>query len=252
MVPELRAGHVDAPYLRSAGPAIDNEFTQRLRTSGSTTRRWFGFLIILVLARLFRAFQITASVHGMGARAAAAPGVAGVGMAEVGVAAGAVAEAQAAQAGVLAVKAAGLGEGVQVENGKIVTAIQAAEAGTIGQIRVHVSGSFLERDPMRAAWKWFNRLRMQKTAERSGVLIYVNLRKKRFAIIGDTGLHQKVGDEFWSGVASQLGADIKKLGHPEEALVLAVNRVGEVLRKHFPAPEGAAKPNELPDDVSRS
>jgi Predicted membrane protein len=42
---------------------------------------------------------------------------------------------------------------------------------------------------------------MRNTAERNGVLIFLVPSRRRFAVLGDTGIHEKVGQEFWEAVA---------------------------------------------------
>ena len=74
---------------------------------------------------------------------------------------------------------------------EIVEAIRQAEANTSGEIRVHIEnhcrGDIMDRSAM-----VFNILKMNETAERNGVLIYLAIKDKKFSIIGDEGINKMV------------------------------------------------------------
>ena len=135
----------------------------------------------------------------------------------------------------------------------IVQAVLAAEAETSAEIRVHLErrvhrGPRAKRqDALGRARHVFGHLGMHRTAERHGVLIYLALEDRKLAIVGDEGIHQKVGERYWAGVRDIMVEKLKAAA-PREALMAAVHEVGRVLREHFPRqPE---KPNELSDQVS--
>ena len=87
---------------------------------------------------------------------------------------------------------------------------------------------------------------MTKTDGRNGVLIYIAPRARQFRILGDTAIHEKCGDEFWKEVASAMEASFRK-GEFTEGVVAGVERVGEVLARHFP--RHADDRNELPNTI---
>lgn len=130
---------------------------------------------------------------------------------------------------------------------QVVAAIGAAEKATSGEIRVHVewrSGG----DPLAAARRWFHRLGMDKTRERNGVLLYLAVDDKAFAIVGDRGIHEKVGDDGWASIRDGIQAAFVS-GRFAHGLEEAIRSVGAILAAHFP-PRGDDR-NELPDTVSR-
>ena len=88
---------------------------------------------------------------------------------------------------------------------------------------------------------------MDKTAKRNGVLIFLVPSRKRFTILGDEGIHAKVGQDFWEDMARGLSDHFKRAEFTE-GLVQGIAKVGERLAEHFPW-EGNADRNELPDDV---
>jgi uncharacterized membrane protein len=117
---------------------------------------------------------------------------------------------------------------------QLVQSIAAAETGSTAEVRVHLSRTWLERDTFGRAARLFERFGMFRTAERNAVLIYVNLRKRKLALVGDEGWTGRVNDRFWNTLAEELGKDLA--AHPpEKAVSFTVLALGEALRQLFPA-----------------
>jgi uncharacterized membrane protein len=129
---------------------------------------------------------------------------------------------------------------------RVIAAIRAAEHATSGEIRVHVERR-CAGNALGAARRWFDRLGMAATAERNGILFYVAVQDRAFAIVGDSGIHAKVGDEFWNALRDAMTDDFVK-GDPAAGLTRAIEEAGSRLAEHFPR-RGDDR-NELPDKVS--
>ena len=134
----------------------------------------------------------------------------------------------------------------KLDHDRIVAAIRAAEAKTSGEIRVHIQRGELKRDPVLVAQEKFQRLGMDRTAERNGVLIFVAPRVHQFAVVGDAGIHQKCGDDLWQSVVAKM-RDHFRNERFSDAIVDAIKDVGAMLAMHFPRKPG--DPNELSDAV---
>lgn len=132
----------------------------------------------------------------------------------------------------------------RIAHKRVLAAIRAAEAATSGEIRVLVA-RHKAADPVAAAQSYFNQLGMAKSPHRNGVLIFVAPRSRRFAVIGDKGVHEKCGDAFWTGLAEAMGERFRR-GEFTEGLVHGIERAGELLAKHFPRLQGDA-PAGAPD-----
>ena len=129
-------------------------------------------------------------------------------------------------------------------------AIGAAERTTTGEIRVALSRFYFWGDVRRAAARAFTRLHMDRTREHNGVLIFVVPWRRRFAILGDDGIHRRVEDGFWDTIAVALGQAFHR-GDLTGGLVHAIETIGARLAVHFPVPPGTdGNPNELPDHVA--
>jgi uncharacterized membrane protein len=132
-----------------------------------------------------------------------------------------------------------------IDHQRVVTAIEAAEQRTSGEVRVLV-GREVAADPVAAARGHFERLGMTQTEARNGVLIYVAPRSRTFAIIGDSGVNAQCGDPFWRELAAAMEGHFKR-GEFTEGLVLGIARAGELLARCFPRLSGDR--NELPNRV---
>jgi uncharacterized membrane protein len=132
------------------------------------------------------------------------------------------------------------------QQAQILAAVKEAEMETSGEIRVHIESS-LKGDVLdRAAWL-FKKLGMHETAERNGVLFYLAVSDKKFAIIGDAGINAKVPGGFWDDISELLKKNFKE-GMFTEGLSEGILLAGKHLKMHFPhKPDDV---NELPDEIS--
>jgi uncharacterized membrane protein len=135
----------------------------------------------------------------------------------------------------------------------IASAVRDAERGTQAEIRVHIERRVahgLRRrttDAMERARHVFQALGMHRTSHRSGVLVYLAVEDRKLAIVGDEGIHARVGDEYWSGVRDRM-VERLRAGALRAAVIGAVAEVGATLARFFPRrPDDV---DELPDDVS--
>ncbi len=133
------------------------------------------------------------------------------------------------------------------EEAEVVEAIRLAEKNTSGEIRVHI-----EKESSIAAYdraiEVFNLLKMDNTRDRNGVIIYVAVKSKQFAIYGDKGINEKVSDDFWNCTKDIMEADFKS-GNNCRALVDGIRNAGEQLQKHFPYQSDDS--DELTNEISK-
>lgn len=129
----------------------------------------------------------------------------------------------------------------------IVEAIGRAEVKSFGEVRVHLHHGAV-KDVRAEAEKAFRRLGMDKTIRGSGCLIFIVPDSRAFAVIGGSGIHEKVGDAFWAEARDAAGALFAE-GKFSEGIVAAVDRLGDALALFFPK-TGPRDTNELPDEVS--
>ena len=132
------------------------------------------------------------------------------------------------------------------EKKQILAAIQKAEKNTSGEIRIHLE--YKTRGPIYGhAQKVFQRIGMTKTSQRNGVLIFLATRDKKFAVLGDVGINEKVPEGFWNDVVEIMEEHFKQNKFAEGISEAAV-RIGQKLKVYFP--HQANDKNELPDGIS--
>lgn len=132
------------------------------------------------------------------------------------------------------------------QEAQIVAAIRAAECKTSGEIRVHINEHY-EEDVVTQAEAIFLKLGMHRTHEQNGTMIYLAVENREFAIIGDIGIHQKVGDTFWQNIRNGVQAKFQQ-GDFTGGVILGIENIAEELSKYFPP--RAENHNELSDDIS--
>jgi uncharacterized membrane protein len=128
----------------------------------------------------------------------------------------------------------------------IVAAIKAAEKETSGEIRVHIEKICGEGVLDRAAW-WFKKLNMHQTAARNGVLIYLAVKSRKFAIIGDEGINTVVPGNFWNETKEGM-QKMFMAGKFVGGITWGISETGRLLKQYFPHTAGDV--NEQPDEIS--
>jgi len=125
-------------------------------------------------------------------------------------------------------------------------AIMNAELDTSGEIRVHIENT-CKGDAMDRALVVFKKLEMEKTESRNGVLIYLAVKNRKFAIIGDEGIHAAVTENFWESIKNKMLNHFRD-NQFTEGLMEAITETGKQLKTYFPYQSDDV--NELPDDIS--
>lgn len=133
------------------------------------------------------------------------------------------------------------------EKQAIVAAIREAEKNTSGEIQVHIERRCKESIVLERATKVFSKLNMHLTRERNGVLFYLAIDDRKFAILGDSGINNKVSDNFWNDIKDQMEKHFRS-GKFTDGLCEGIKSAGLQLKQHFPYKKDDV--NELPDEIS--
>lgn len=134
------------------------------------------------------------------------------------------------------------------EKQDIIKAIVQAELNTSGEIRVHIERN-CSGDVISRAKKVFEKLKLHKTELRNGVLFYIAVNNRKFAILGDIGINEKVPENFWEETKDILFTNFSN-GEFSKGLIDGILKAGEQLKQHFSYQSDDI--NELPDDISFS
>ncbi|HEX7755344.1 MAG TPA: TPM domain-containing protein [Niabella sp.] len=134
------------------------------------------------------------------------------------------------------------------EKEQIVTAIRQAESRTSGEIRVYMESHNKYVDPVDRAAEIFYSLKMEQTAERNAVLLYVALKDRQMAIFGDEGIYGKTGKDYWNSRVAEILRHFNKKNFAA-GISEYVQKIGEGLQHYFPY-NRETDHNELPDDIA--
>ena len=132
------------------------------------------------------------------------------------------------------------------EDHRVVEAIRQAERNTSGEIKVHIENR-CKGDVEQRSLFIFDKLKLNETKLRNGVLIYLAVKDRKFAILGDEGINNVVEADFWNDIRDLMAAAFKE-GHFAEGLEQGIQRCGEKLKTYFPYQSDDV--NEIPDEIS--
>ncbi|MBZ0179415.1 MAG: TPM domain-containing protein [Melioribacteraceae bacterium] len=128
--------------------------------------------------------------------------------------------------------------------------IKQAELKTSGEIRVSVK----ENKPLLKSKKTikdlaeeeFYNLGMDKTRDKTGILLYISLKEKAFQILADSGINQKVEPNTWDELKDQLQKNFSD-GKFTDGIIETIGAMGTILSEHFPIEQDDT--NELSNKV---
>jgi uncharacterized membrane protein len=129
---------------------------------------------------------------------------------------------------------------------RLKAAIMATELKTSGEVCVYVEDHVGPADVWVRAQQLFDQLGLTKTMLRNGVLLYLAVGDRRFAILGDAGIDQRVPDGFWDAIRDDLQEHFRREAFIE-GMERAIGRIGDQLALYFP--RAADDINELPDEI---
>ena len=129
---------------------------------------------------------------------------------------------------------------------QITDAVKEAELNTSGEKRAHIEDDS-KADVLDRAAYIFEKLAMHKTELRNGVLFYLSVNDRKFAILGDAGINAVTPDNFWDEIKETVISHFKN-GEYAEGLSTGIKMAGEALKKNFPHQKNDI--NELSDEIS--
>ena len=88
---------------------------------------------------------------------------------------------------------------------------------------------------------------MRDTKDRNGILFFVVPSRRRFVVLGDEGIHRKVGQDFWDKLVAAMSERLQGR-QVQRGADAGIAECGRLLAVHFPY-QGETDVNELPDDI---
>ncbi|MFN8346596.1 MAG: TPM domain-containing protein [Spirosomataceae bacterium] len=135
----------------------------------------------------------------------------------------------------------------ETEQKSVIEAIRTAELATSGEIRVHIEQNCSENDVLERAKQVFAELGMHRTELKNGVLFYLAVKDRKFAVLGDQGIDERVPADFWNRIRDLMRGHFANREFAE-GLRKGIEQAGQQLKTYFPYQDNDT--NELSDDIS--
>ena len=119
-----------------------------------------------------------------------------------------------------------------VDKKRVREAILRAEESTTAPISVSIV-PHVEGDVHAAALRALGRHGLSRAPDRNGVHFFVVPSRREFAVVGDAGAHDRLGQAAWDSVAATVESHFRA-GDPTAGLIAGIEEIGRSLARHFP------------------
>ncbi|NMB80435.1 MAG: TPM domain-containing protein [Ignavibacteria bacterium] len=120
---------------------------------------------------------------------------------------------------------------------RISNQIKKSEQNTSGEIRISIKEKRLfwefKKDIKNIAEKEFRKLGMANTRDKTGILLFLLLGERKFYILADEGINNKVSKDTWDKVRDEIQINFRE-GKFASGIIQGIERVGNILSEHFP------------------
>ncbi len=120
---------------------------------------------------------------------------------------------------------------------RISNKIKSEEKKTAGEICVSIKEhrSFLQRNKSvkKLAEEEFFKLGIDKTRDKTGIIIFFLLEARQFHILADEGINKKVPEKTWDKIKDEMQEHFTE-GEFPKGIIHGIDRVGKILSEHFP------------------
>jgi uncharacterized membrane protein len=129
-------------------------------------------------------------------------------------------------------------------------AISDVERKTSGEIRfcIKLQRGFRKKkySTRDIALREFYKLGMDNTQDKTGVLIFILFKERKFEIVADEGINEKIPEDTWSDLSKKLITTFSSEQY-KKGLIDCIIEIGDILIKEFSVKEDDV--NELSDEI---
>lgn len=129
----------------------------------------------------------------------------------------------------------------------LVTLIKSTEESTSCEIKIHINDS-CKGAALDKAIELIAKLGLDKTKNRTGIILYLSVKDKKFAIAGDVGIHQTLPNHSWHDLKDEAISFFKDEKYAE-GLAHCLRKLSMIVTSTFPANK-IDNVNEISDDIS--
>lgn len=120
----------------------------------------------------------------------------------------------------------------KADRARVHEALIRAQRGTTAHIGVRIVPD-AEVNAYERAIEEFESAGLHTHEHRNAALILVAPKARRYAVIGDRALHERVGEAFWAEAVAKMQPLFAR-GDFGDALIEGIDCVGRALHEHFP------------------
>jgi uncharacterized membrane protein len=119
-----------------------------------------------------------------------------------------------------------------VDQKRVRAAIVRAEKSTDAPIAVSIA-PHVKGDVHEEALRTLHRRGLSRTKDRHAVIFFVVPSRREFAVVGDQGAHERLGQAVWESVVATVASHFRA-GDPTAGLIAGIEEVAQHLAQHFP------------------
>jgi len=99
--------------------------------------------------------------------------------------------------------------------------------------RYFISRKEINAEVKEAAVTHFFKHALYRTRDKTGVLVLISVFERRVWVLADQGINAKVPEDQWEDIVKMITDGIKQK-RPGDAICAAVEKIGDLLKAHFP------------------
>ena len=131
--------------------------------------------------------------------------------------------------------------------GFIISSVVGFWLGKIGWLKkIYLHPKVMDEEVHQHFVELFFENKLHYTMDRTGILIGISLLERRMEILAGKGIAEKVDTKIWDEIIQETIKDLKK-EHLVDAILIALDKCGEILIKNFPAKKD--NPNEISNTI---
>ena len=129
----------------------------------------------------------------------------------------------------------------------LVSLVKSTEENTSCEIKIHIN-DFCKGDALVKAIELIAKLGLDRTKNRTGIILYLAVKDKKFAIAGDVGIHKALPNNSWHDLKDEAISFFKDEKYME-GFVHCLQKLSMIVKATFPENK-IDNVNEISDDIS--
>ena len=129
----------------------------------------------------------------------------------------------------------------------LVNLIKSTEEATSCEIKIHINDTCKE-SALERAIMLITKLGLDRTKNRTGIILYLAVKDKKFAIAGDIGIHKRLPNHSWHDLKDEAISYFKEEKYLE-GFSNCLKKLATIVKAEFPENKNE-NVNEISDEIS--